>query len=85
MDKKNPDRKTFILFLENKLVNLILPNKNSKPAFLFFERNRNKFVFNYWIKTVMGGFVSSVGLKKESKLKKQEREAKLKYHLPQQL
>jgi len=78
LDKKNPERKTFLLFLENKLINLIVRHDNSKPAFVFFERNKQKFVFNYWIKTVLAGFASSAGLKKERKLRKQDLAAKTK-------
>ncbi|MFC3363836.1 hypothetical protein ACFOG5_11705 [Pedobacter fastidiosus] len=78
LDKKNSERKTFLLFLENKLINLIVRHDNSKPAFVFFERNRQKFVFNYWIKTVLAGFASSAGLKKERRLRKQDLAVKTK-------
>ncbi|MCX2477027.1 hypothetical protein OQZ33_22020 [Pedobacter sp. MC2016-05] len=81
MARKNLNRKSFLLSAENDLVNMILRKKNYKPSFMFFERNRNKFVFNYWIKTLLTGFASSIGLKGERTLKKKEDAFHSKYKL----
>jgi hypothetical protein len=49
---------------------------------MFFIRDREKFVFNYWIKTLFSGFVTSAGVKRNSKYKKMYKEAEAKYSLP---
>ncbi|MFC3562723.1 hypothetical protein [Pedobacter jamesrossensis] len=81
VDNKNPNRKSFGLFLENSILNLFIKHKNNQPASIFFERNRNKFVFNYWIKTALSGFASAVGLN-HINAKKNKNRMNIKYQLP---
>lgn len=80
LNRENFERKGFLLAAENALINLIIHKKNTKQSYMFFERNRNKFVFNYWIKTLLTGFASSVGFKNKNRLKKQSETYNLKYH-----
>lgn len=67
LDKKEPKRKKFFLSIENWLANLLLRDKNKKQSLVYFERDRKKFVFNYWIKTSMSGLMTSVGVKRNRK------------------
>jgi|GEM_PF-1792312 len=79
LDKRNLNHKSLLISAESDFVNMMLRKKNLKPSFMLFERNRNKFVFNYWIKTLLTGFASSVGIKSERKLKKHEEVLRSKY------
>ncbi|TDX00874.1 hypothetical protein [Dinghuibacter silviterrae] len=49
------------------LINLLLPGTNTSPAPIYIERDREKFVFNYWVKTQTSGLLATVGLKKGRK------------------
>lgn len=49
--------------LETWLVNLILPSQRKKSSAIFVERDREKFVFNYWVKAQTSGLLSTLGLK----------------------
>jgi hypothetical protein len=70
LDKKEPQRKKFLLSIENWVANLILRNKNNKQSLVYFERDREKFIFNYWVKTSMSGLMTSVGVKGNRKYMK---------------
>lgn len=70
-DKKNLSRQGFIPSLETFVGNLILPHKRRKTSVMYFVRDREKFIFNYWIKTQVSGILSTFGIKKDKKLKKQ--------------
>jgi hypothetical protein len=83
MDKKDSLKKGFLLAFENLLANkLILKNKNRKHSRLFFLRNKEKFVFNYWVKTMFSGIFTSAGVKKNRKYKKMYDAYKDRYSLP---
>lgn len=82
LDKQNPERSNLALFFENRLVNMLLRNNNRNPSFMFFERKKSKFVFNYWIKTLLSGFATSTGLKSNNKLKRADNKARKFYNMP---
>lgn len=83
LDKRDPSKKGFLLSLENMLANAIIINKkNSKHSQVYFERDREKFVFNYWVKTSLRGLLSSIGIKSSRKYYKQYMKAKDLYSLP---
>jgi len=83
LDKDNPEKNSFKLKLINSLANgVILHKKNNDSSVIFFERDKEKFVFNYWIKTVLGGLVTSAGVKKDKKALKQYKKVKEEYSLP---
>jgi hypothetical protein len=83
LDKQDTMRKklslAFINFVANKFV--IHPN-NDKRSNIFFIRDQEKFVFNYWIKTMMSGVLTSVGVKSNKKYKKEYKQLKKQYTLP---
>ncbi len=83
LDKNNPGKKKFMLTLENFLANSILLNKkNTKYSLVYFERNNQKSVFNYWVKTSMSGLMTSTGLKHNKKYYKQYLKMREQYSLP---
>ncbi len=83
LDKQDPNKKSLILALENSLANTLLLNKNNaKYSKVYFERDQEKFVFNYWIKTSLRGMLSSIGLKSSRKYYKEYLKSKGIYSLP---
>ncbi|HVY75411.1 MAG TPA: hypothetical protein VG890_11310, partial [Puia sp.] len=73
-DKKDTARQSFMQLLKTKLANLVLPGSKDANTFLYFERDREKFVFNYWVKTQAKGFLAAVGLKSSKKYLKEYNE-----------
>lgn len=61
--------------------NFVLRKQNSRPSTTYFERDREKFVFNYWVKTTLRGLMSSVGVKKDKKYRKQYEAGKTRFSL----
>ncbi|MBC7450012.1 MAG: hypothetical protein H7259_00830, partial [Cytophagales bacterium] len=56
LNKQDSSHKSLGLKLENKLANEVIINKNNKhTSVIFFERNAEKQVFNYWIKSTLQG------------------------------
>jgi len=83
LDQQDSSNKRFVLTLENLVANKIIIRKNNaKPSSIFFERDREKFIFNYWVKSALKGMLSSVGLKNSRKHKKQYEKLRKKYKLP---
>jgi hypothetical protein len=64
LDKKDSTRAGFLPALETFAANILLPGQNKKGSVIYFERNPEKFVFNYWIKTQTSGIVSTLLHKK---------------------
>jgi hypothetical protein len=64
LDKKDSARAGFLPALETFAANILLPGHNKKGSVIYFERNPEKFVFNYWIKTQTSGIVSTLLHKK---------------------
>lgn len=85
LDKHDPSKKHFWLALENWLANsLVIKNNNREQSRIFFMRDKQKFIFNYWAKTLMHGMMSSVGVKSNRKYLKQYRKAQQTYELPEE-
>ena len=83
LDKDEPAKKKFLLSIENFLANsIILHKNNTKESIVFFERDREKFVFNYWVKTSLSGLLSSIGIKGNKKYYKKYTSVKSTYSLP---
>ena len=64
--KKNEDflkKNKFLSFVGNAAVRNQNPPKGKpeRVAEMFFERNRNKALFNYMIKTLVTGFIATIG------------------------
>jgi hypothetical protein len=84
LDKHDPSKKHFLLSLENWVANsFVLRKTNTRGSRIFFMRDKEKFVFNYWIKTIMNGMLSSVGIKSDRKYLKQYKKAQELYVLPE--
>ncbi len=80
--RKRPDGGGILPAIETWIANLILPDSKQKPSLIFFERDRERFVFNYWIKTQINGVLSTMGLRKNKSYRKQYRKKRGSYSLP---
>jgi len=84
LNTSDPERKTFKLDLINMLANtFILRKKNREESVTYFVRDREKFVFNFWVKTTLKGVISSVGVVSNSKYLKQYEQDRANYYLPE--
>lgn len=85
LDKKDPNRKPLLLRVENFLANaIILHKRNRRPVYVFFERDREKFVFNYLVKAKLQGVLSAIGVKSSRKFLRKYREVQRRYGFPDQ-
>ena len=66
MDKKDSTKRGFLAAMETWGANIILPDRRQRSSAIFFERDREKFVFNYWIKAQTSGILSTVGIKRST-------------------
>jgi len=82
LHKGDSSQTNFGLFLENKIADDLIKTNNTKSSVIFFERNTEKQIFNYWLKATMQGVYSAVGIKSNQKYLKHYKKVKLKYHLP---
>jgi len=71
LNKEDPLKKKFSLRLKTFAANnLIIQSNNKNQSVIFFYRNKEKFIFNYWIKTLLSGLLTSTGVKSNFKYKK---------------
>ena len=63
LDKTDSTKRGFLPTVETWLANLILPAQRKKSSAIFVQRDREKFVFNYWVKAQTSGLLSTLGLK----------------------
>ena len=82
LNKDDPEKKQLSLRLMNLMANSVVRNANSKEAIVYYVRDPEKFVFNYWVKTTFSGLMSSVGIKRNRKYVNQYNRAKEKFSLP---
>lgn len=82
LNKDDTLKKSLKLTIKSLLANRLIRSRNRDQDQLFFVRDRERFVFNYWVKTLFSGIVTSTGVKKNRKYKKMYNEAKEKYSLP---
>lgn len=83
LNKKDSTKSGFLQRIEAYLANNVaLHRKNSEPAFIFFVRDRERSVFNYWVKTKLNGVLSSAAILQNKKHRKQFLKEKAKYMLP---
>lgn len=71
---------SFVNFVANKFV---IKTNNGKQSRIFYIRDREKFVFNYWIKSMMSGMLTSAGVKSNKAYEKQYQKLKEEYALPE--
>jgi len=82
LDPSNEKRNSLKLSLENAIAGSLINSSNKKTSLIFFERDREKFIFNYWIKTTLQGALSSAGMKKDKKYIKQYKKLSKSHPLP---
>jgi hypothetical protein len=82
LDKKDSAHGGFLPAVETFAVNLLLPNHSRKGSVIYFERDREKFVFNYWVKTQTSGIVSTVLQKKNAVYRREYAEHHQEWFLP---
>jgi hypothetical protein len=82
LNKEDTLKKSLLLTLKTLLANGLIRSNNTRQARLFFIRDRERFVFNYWVKTLFSGFITSAGLKRNSTYEKLYKEAAKKYSMP---
>jgi len=63
LNKTDSTKRGFLPTVETWLANLILPAQRKRSSAIFVERDREKFVFNYWVKAQTSGILSTFGLK----------------------
>ncbi|UFH55032.1 hypothetical protein [Spirosoma sp. KNUC1025] len=64
---KDTTRRSLLIKFENFAANKILRKKNQEDARIFYDRDQKKFIFGYWIKSVVSGVLVSVGVKANKK------------------
>ena len=82
LNKKDSTHRGFVPALETWAARLILPGWNKKTSMIFFERDREKFVFNYWVKTQGSGILSTLIRKKNDQYRKLYAQKYRQYSLP---
>ncbi len=82
LNKNDSLRRGFLPTVETWAANLILPNHRQRSSLIYFERNREKFVFNYWIKAQESGILSTVGVKSNAGYRRAWQRKYKQYHLP---
>ncbi|PSL47905.1 hypothetical protein CLV51_102765 [Chitinophaga niastensis] len=82
LNKKDATKRGFMANLKTLLVNAILRNANHTPSRIFFIRDTEKFIFNYWVKAETSGMVTAMGVKKNKKYLKRYNKVAKQYSLP---
>lgn len=82
LDKKDSSRAGFLPALETFAANILLPKHNRRGSLIFYQRNQEKFVFNYWVKTQTSGILSTIVHKKDDAYKRLYAEYYRQYLLP---
>jgi len=72
-------RRVLSLFANDVLIH----KKNHKPSYIFYIRDTRKTVFNYWVKSLLSGALSSSVIFQEKKLKKRYDKHKKTMQLPE--
>jgi hypothetical protein len=82
LNKKDSLRRGFVPEVETWAARLLLPAANKRTSDVFFERDREKFVFNYWVKTQTSGILSALIREKDWSYRKRYDELARRYSLP---
>ena len=64
---KDSTKRSWLIKFENFAANKILCKKNDKDARIFYDRDQRKFIFGFWIKSIVSGVLASVGVKTNKK------------------
>jgi hypothetical protein len=60
LNKKDSVHRGVLPAFETWAARVLLRNKNTKSSIIWFERDREKFVFNYWVKAQASGVLSTL-------------------------
>ncbi len=60
-------RKSLLIKFENFVIRKVLRKHNDQDSRIFYDRDLKKFIFGYWIKSIMTGVLTSVGVKGNKK------------------
>jgi hypothetical protein len=82
LDKEDIKKRTWLPVLKTWAANLILPDQRKRASAIFVERDREKFVFNYWVKALSSGALTTVGIKKNKDYRKKYLDTYKQYSLP---
>lgn len=83
LSKRDSTRSGFAGSIGNFLANSIaLHKKNNEQVFIFYVRDREKSVFNYWVKTKLNGVLGSAAILQRKKHYRLYKKNKEKYYLP---
>ncbi len=83
LDTKDTTKKDLILTLKNIVADkIIVRNNNKKRSTIFFIRDTEKFIFNYWIKITFSGVLTSTRVKSSRKYHRQYLSFKKQHTLP---
>ncbi|HYV90148.1 MAG TPA: hypothetical protein VE978_00100 [Chitinophagales bacterium] len=84
LDREDATQKRISLSFVNFVANrFVIKSNNRKESKIFYIRDREKFVFNYWIKSIMSGMLTSAGVKNNNAYDKQYQKLKDQYALPE--
>jgi hypothetical protein len=71
LNKKDSLHRGLVPTLETWAANLVLPGGNKRSSLIFFQRDREKFIFNYWVKSQTSGILSTLLHKRSDTYKKE--------------
>ncbi len=83
LDKEDMQKRSFLPVLKTWVANIILPDCRKKAAAIFVERDQEKFIFNYWVKAVSSGALTTVGVKRSKAYRKKYLKKYKLYSLPE--
>ena len=83
LDPTDTAKKNLVLSFKNFAANkFVVKTNNKRYSTVFFIRDQEKFIFNYWVKTTFSGVITSAGIKNNKKYLKQYEKVKDDYSLP---
>jgi hypothetical protein len=82
LNKKDSVHRGIVPAFETWAARLLLRNKNTKTSLIYFERDREKFVFNYWVKAQGSGVLSTLLRIKNEQYRKEFEQKCREYRLP---
>ena len=82
LNKKDSVHRGIVPAFETWAVRLLLKHKNTKTSLIYFERDREKFVFNYWVKAQASGVLSTLLRIKNEQYRKAFEQKGKEYRLP---
>ncbi|HEV2479785.1 MAG TPA: hypothetical protein VGS79_08965 [Puia sp.] len=82
LNKKDSLRRGVVPELETWAARILLPGSNKRTSEIFFERDREKFVFNYWVKTQASGILAALVREKQWTYRKRYDQLAPTYSLP---